>query len=49
MNSKKTTEQLAREMDAVRRKRVASIKNKLRSGRYKVSNQTLARALFLAL
>ena len=49
MNSKKASEKLAREMAAERHKRVLNIKHKLDSGKYKVKNQTLARALFLAL
>ncbi len=49
MNCRKTSEKLARQMESVRHKRVMSVKHRIASGRYKISNQTLARALFLAL
>ena len=48
MNSKRTSVKLARQLGAVRHKKIESIRNKILAGRYKVDNAVLAKALFLA-
>lgn len=48
MNSKKTSEKLARQLSAMRHKKVLALKSRISSGRYKVDNATLAKALFLS-
>jgi anti-sigma28 factor (negative regulator of flagellin synthesis) len=51
MNSKAAsaaTEQLAKELEAIRYNKIKRIKNKLSSGRYYISPKLVARSLFLA-
>jgi anti-sigma28 factor (negative regulator of flagellin synthesis) len=47
MNSKKATEKLARELDAIRYRKIRKIKDRICSGTYRVSNKLLAKALFV--
>ena len=48
MNAAKTTERLVRQLSCVRQKKILQIKSKISSGKYKVNNLELAKALFLA-
>ena len=41
-------DRVARELSHVRRKKLARIKKKIKSGKYEVSNWELAKALFLS-
>ena len=51
MNSKATleaTEKLAKELEAVRYKKIKKIKNRLSSGHYYINPKLVARSLFVA-
>ena len=48
MDSKKTCERLARQLEVVRQTKIEKIKKQLSKGNYKVENAVLARALFVA-
>jgi len=44
----RTAEKIARQLNAVRQRRIKALKNKIASGQYLVDNAVLARALFMA-
>lgn len=48
MNSHKTSEKLLKQLNEVRQKKISRIKSKITAGKYRVSNEALAKALFLA-
>jgi anti-sigma28 factor (negative regulator of flagellin synthesis) len=48
MNTSLVSSRLAKQLAAVRRRKIARLKSKIRAGRYSVSNAALAKALFLA-
>ena len=48
MNSKNATNKMAKQLGAVRQKRIAELQKRITSGKYKVSNMEIAKALFLA-
>ena len=48
MNKKKQTDKMARELISVRLKKINRLKQKIHSGKYKVNNEELAKALFLS-
>lgn len=47
MNSKKTSDKIARQLLAVRFKKIEKLKTRVCSGAYKVESAQLAKALFL--
>ena len=48
MQTKNTADKLKKELERARARKVASLKNKIESGNYQVSNIAVAKALFLA-
>ena len=46
--SSKASERIMRQLSTVRRKKIEKLKNKIVSGKYKVDNLSLAKALFMA-
>jgi anti-sigma28 factor (negative regulator of flagellin synthesis) len=48
MNSNLVTVRLAKELSVVRKKKVQQIKSKLSTGKYRVDNLELVKALFLS-
>lgn len=48
MDSKSGSEKLLRQLSKIRRKKISKLKNKITSGKYKVDNLSLAKALFLS-
>jgi len=48
MNSNKTSEKMAKQLAAIRHKKIEKLRNKIASGKYRVGNMDLAKALFLA-
>lgn len=48
MNSLKESEKLAKQLNAIRQKKISRLKSRIVSGKYKVNNMDLAKALFLA-
>ena len=48
MNSKRTSNVIARQMDSVRKKKIKKLKNRIVSGKYQINNMELAISLFMA-
>lgn len=48
MNSGAVSTKILRQLSSVRRKKIQKIKSKITSGKYKVDNLQLAKALFMA-
>jgi anti-sigma28 factor (negative regulator of flagellin synthesis) len=48
MNSKKESEKLAKELEAVRYRKIRKIRSRISSGSYHISNKLLAKSLFIA-
>jgi anti-sigma28 factor (negative regulator of flagellin synthesis) len=48
MSSNVASEKLVRQLSGVRRKKIEKLKTKITSGKYKIDNLRLAKALFMA-
>lgn len=48
MNSQVASEKIVTQLSGVRRKKIQKIKNKISSGKYRIDNVRLAKALFMA-
>lgn len=48
MNQAVASEKIVRELSNVRRKKIQKIKSKITSGKYRIDNVRLAKALFMA-
>jgi len=48
MNTDRASKKLAKELAAVRRKKIQRLKSKIAAGTYSVSNAALAKALFVS-
>jgi len=48
MNSEIASAKLVRQLSSVRRKKIAKLKTKVVSGKYKIDNLALAKALFMS-
>lgn len=47
LDSKKTTDKLKRQLENVRRRKIAKMKSRIGSGSYRVSSEAVAKALLL--
>jgi anti-sigma28 factor (negative regulator of flagellin synthesis) len=48
MNSQKVTNKFLKQLTTVRQKKILRLRSKIVSGKYRISNEALAKALFLA-
>ncbi|MBN8549148.1 MAG: flagellar biosynthesis anti-sigma factor FlgM [Deltaproteobacteria bacterium] len=48
METQVTSEKMVNQLSGVRRKKIQKIKNKISSGKYRIDNVRLAKALFMA-